>query len=115
MPKRFVHNLRATTNIWEPRQNKDITIEAADRAAVALPNSIIRQMSISAYNVNSTQEPERYAAVEKSGFRIDRNVDIWSILCGKQGGHYVDVGTSKKIGDGLVSPNRLWKDRRLQG
>lgn len=61
-------------------------------------------MFLAAYALQSGQEPDRYTALEKTGFQIDRDVDIWSILCGRQGGHYVDVGTSKKIADGLVSP-----------
>lgn len=78
-------------------------IELSDRAAMGPPNVIIRQMNRLGYKMLSSQEPDRYAALEKAGFRIDRDVDIWKILCGKQGGHYVDIGTSKKIGDGLVS------------
>ncbi|KIW38510.1 uncharacterized protein PV06_09466 [Exophiala oligosperma] len=83
-------------------QNKDMPIEVSDRGAMGLPNVIIRQMNRLGYKTLSSQEPNRYDALEKAGFRIDRNVDIWKILCGKQGGHYVDVGTSKKIGDGLI-------------
>jgi len=63
-------------------------------------------MNRGGYKKLSGQEPERYAALEKAGFRIERDVDIWPLLCGKQGGHYVDVGTSKKIADGLVSLHR---------
>lgn len=89
-------------------QNKDMPIEVSDRGAMGLPNVIIRQMNRLGYKTLSSQEPNRYDALEKAGFRIDRNVDIWKILCGKQGGHYVDVGTSKKIGDGLVSSATLF-------
>lgn len=67
------------------------------------PNSIIRQMQLLAYKLFHEQDPHRYDGLEKAGFRVGRDGDLWDILCGKQGGHYVDVGTSKKIADGLVS------------
>ncbi|KAI1628439.1 flavin-containing monooxygenase [Exophiala viscosa] len=96
----------------DPIYNKHVPIEVADRAAIGLPNSIIRQMNKGGYKKLSAQEPERYAAVEKAGFRIEKDVDIWPLLCGKQGGHYVDVGTSKKIGDGLI---KIKNDASLVG
>ncbi|KAK4947994.1 hypothetical protein LTR10_013047 [Elasticomyces elasticus] len=96
----------------DPIYNQHVPIEVADRLAIGFPNSIIRQMNIGGYKKLSGREPERYAALEKAGFRIEPNVDVWPILCGKQGGHYVDVGTSKKIGDGLI---KIKNDASLVG
>lgn len=67
------------------------------------PNSIIRQFQLLAYRSYLEQNPHRYDSLEQAGFKVGRNGDLWDILCGKQGGHYVDVGTSQKIADGLVS------------
>lgn len=93
----------ATYFSWEQQQNKHLPLEQADREALAFPNSVIRQMLLGHYKMMSGQEPQRYAEVAKAGFQVDPNVDIWNVLCGRQGGHYVDIGTSKKIGDGTVS------------
>lgn len=47
-------------------------------------------------------EPERFDALERAGFRVDRYGEVIYQLHEKFGGHYMDVGTSKKIADGLV-------------
>jgi hypothetical protein len=47
-------------------------------------------------------EPERFEALEKAGFKLDRNAVLAELLFERFGGHYVDVGASKKIVDGLV-------------
>lgn len=51
----------------------------------------------------AAQEPERFDALEKAGFKLDRRGDMTYYLLEKLGGHYMDVGTSAKIASGLVS------------
>ena len=70
------------------------------------PNSIIRQMQSVGHELHHMQDPHRYDGLEKSGFKAGLHGDLWTILCGRQGGHYVDVGTSQKIADGLASLHR---------
>ena len=67
------------------------------------PNSIIRQMQLHAHELHDSHEPDKFDALEKAGFKVGRHGDLWKIICGRQGGHIVDVGTSKKIAAGLVS------------
>jgi cation diffusion facilitator CzcD-associated flavoprotein CzcO len=47
-------------------------------------------------------ESERFNALEKVGFRVNRQAVLvdWVILRG--GGYYIDVGTSKRIADGEI-------------
>ena len=58
----------------------------------------------------AAQEPERFDALERAGFLLDRGGDISTYLFERFGGHYMDVGASAKIAKGLVSshmPNPL--------
>lgn len=49
------------------------------------------------------KEHERFDALERAGFRVERYGDIFEFLCVRLGGHYLDVGCSAKIAAGLVS------------
>jgi len=49
------------------------------------------------------RDGERYDALEKAGFNVERYGDIAHIMYERMGGHYMDVGTSAKIAKGLVS------------
>lgn len=49
------------------------------------------------------RDARHFDALENAGFRVDRSGDIVQILLERLGGHYVDVGASKKIAQGLVS------------
>lgn len=62
-----------------------------------------RVMGSHMLHTKAKEEPERFAALEKAGFRLDRTGDMTYYLLEKLGGHYMDVGTSAKIAKGLVS------------
>ena len=47
-------------------------------------------------------EPERFDALERVGFKVERYGDIAKVLYVTMGGHYMDVGCSAKIAEGLV-------------
>ena len=47
-------------------------------------------------------EPERFDALEKAGFKCIRYGDIVYQVFDRFGGHYMDVGASAKIANGLV-------------
>ena len=80
------------------------------------PNSIIRQMQLVGHNLHHIRNPAKYNDLQRSGFRVGLDGDLWKILCGRQGGHYIDVGTSQKIADGLVSwPAPCWLRPSLTG
>jgi hypothetical protein len=49
------------------------------------------------------QEPERFDALEKAGFKTDRYGSITYHLYNRMGGHYMDVGASAKIAKGWAS------------
>lgn len=58
---------------------------------------------MAALNSQAEAEPERFAALERAGFRTERYGDLISLLSERFGGHYLDTGASAKIGQGLVS------------
>lgn len=53
----------------------------------------------------AAQEPERFEALERAGFQLDKQGDMFYYLFQRFGGHYMDVGTSAKISKRLVSTN----------
>lgn len=72
---------------------------------MAIPIAITRQTALYAVNAFAATEPERFDALERAGFRVDRFGDIWKVLSERLGGHYMDVGCSAKIAAGLVRRN----------
>lgn len=65
---------------------------------------------MAALNSQAEAEPERFAALERAGFRTERYGDLISLLSERFGGHYLDTGASAKIGQGLI---KVKSDSRL--
>jgi hypothetical protein len=70
---------------------------------MATPIAITRLKSLYGNNTLASFDPERFDALERAGFRVERYGDLWKLLSERLGGHYIDVGASKKIAAGLVS------------
>lgn len=80
----------------------DKPTEIADREQATMPYKIQREMAnriiwglIKAY-------PERFDALEKAGFKVDRPGDLYTNLYIRYGGHYVDIGNCARIVSGEV-------------
>lgn len=86
--------------------NADVPTVDADREQYSMPYVIGRLMSRKALHAAASTEPERFDALEKAGFRVERYGDIMYHILEKLGGHYMDVGCSDKIAKGLVSMNK---------
>jgi hypothetical protein len=54
-------------------------------------------------HAQARQEPERFDALEKAGFKTERYGSLSHHPYNRMGGHYMDVGASAKIAKGLVS------------
>lgn len=52
-------------------------------------------------------DQERFDALERQGFKVDRWGDFYRHQAERIGGHYIDVGASAKIADGRVSLSGL--------
>ena len=87
----------------DPLYNPTVPIEEADRQIMAMPIAITRHASNLGTRMAVSAEAERFDALERAGFRVERYGDLWKLLSDRLGGHYMDVGCSKKISEGLVS------------
>jgi hypothetical protein len=72
---------------------------------MAIPIAITRQAALYANSAFAATQPERFDALERAGFRVERFGDLWKVLSERLGGHYMDVGCSAKIAAGLVRRN----------
>ncbi|RVX68377.1 hypothetical protein B0A52_07377 [Exophiala mesophila] len=88
--------------ISERTYNGKTPIEDADRAQYSQVTAISRLLSMDALNTMASKEPERFDALEKVGFKVERYGDIIYQLTEKLGGHYMDVGCSTKIAQGQI-------------
>jgi hypothetical protein len=60
-------------------------------------------MSMTILQSMAKEDPKRYDALARAGFKTDPYGDLILHLYERFGGHYMDVGASAKIADGLVS------------
>jgi hypothetical protein len=82
--------------------NDKTPIEEADRKVMGLPIAIIRHMTMLRYGSLAIKNPDRFDALERAGFRVERSGDLTKHLVQHNGAHYTDVGGSAKIAAGLV-------------
>lgn len=95
------HDFRALS-LKVASYNADNPTEKADRENLSLPVSIRRQVAMNVLHTMARNDSERFDALEKAGFNVERYGDITYVLFERLGGHYMDVGTSAKISQGLV-------------
>lgn len=83
--------------------NYQMETKVADRIAYSNPLAVARLTNMRILHKMAEQEPERFDALEKANFKLIRRGDIVYQLFERFGGHYMDVGASEKIAQGLVS------------
>ncbi|KAF2429003.1 FAD/NAD(P)-binding domain-containing protein [Tothia fuscella] len=88
--------------IYDHIYNDKIPVAVSDALSVTMPTAISRLMAIKMIGKFSSEEPERFDALERRGFRVERCMDLYQCLYERFGGHYIDVGVSNKIGQGLI-------------
>ncbi|KIW56390.1 hypothetical protein PV05_05055 [Exophiala xenobiotica] len=82
--------------------NANTPTELADMMFFTGPAVMTRLMAGKMLHAKIRQHPERFDALEKAGFLLDRYADMGYVIYVRQGGHYMDVGTSGKIAAGLI-------------
>ncbi|KAK5702308.1 hypothetical protein LTR17_022422 [Elasticomyces elasticus] len=82
--------------------NMNKSPERADREAFTYPSKISREMINRAVHRAVQENPERFDALERAGFRVDRFGDISNNLYVRIGGHYVDTGASARVANGEI-------------
>ncbi|ORY17305.1 putative flavin-containing monooxygenase [Clohesyomyces aquaticus] len=82
--------------------NDEYTTEYADRMSFSHPLAVGRQLALAGLHAAARAEPARFDALEAAGFKLERYGDITHYISERMGGHYMDVGASKKIADGSI-------------
>lgn len=88
--------------IFDQLYNENVPTALADMLSMTSPTATLRLMAIRAITKFASEEPERFDKLEANGFKLDRDMDLYSTLFERFGGHYIDVGVSKKIADGYI-------------
>ena len=86
----------------EPLYSKDSDIEAMDRIYQSMPTALARLMLNYGLNSFAVKQPERFDALEKAGYKVEREIDMIHILYERVGGHHMDVGASAMVISGQV-------------
>ncbi|EMC98299.1 hypothetical protein BAUCODRAFT_66326 [Baudoinia panamericana UAMH 10762] len=82
--------------------NPNVDPAEADRISFTHPNKIMRELVNRAVFAGIKANPDRFDALEKAGFKLDRYGDIYNNLYVRFGGHYVDIGASERIAKGEI-------------
>lgn len=86
--------------------NESVPTELADKLASTAPLVVGRLTSQAILHPMAQNDPERFDALEKAGFKTERYGDIIFQICERFGGHYMDVGASAKISKGAASQKK---------
>ncbi|KUJ21180.1 dimethylaniline monooxygenase (N-oxide forming) [Mollisia scopiformis] len=76
--------------------------EVADRGSLTTPFGVADLMSQAVLHDMASKESERFDSLERAGFKTERYGNIQEHILVRLGGHYMDVGASKKIAAGLI-------------
>lgn len=82
--------------------NASVETKVADTLTYTNPLGVNRLISKTTLNGLAKSEPGRFDRLEQAGFNLIRYGDIIYQLYERFGGHYMDVGASEKIANGLV-------------
>lgn len=100
--KTYVLPIEWYMKIQSRKYNTQIPIALADKLGNSLPNPILSLISRATLHTFARQNPERFIALEKAGFRVEVFGDPVYQILERLGGHYMDVGASQKIAAGEV-------------
>ncbi|OKL55661.1 hypothetical protein UA08_08967 [Talaromyces atroroseus] len=86
----------------ETQYNTDTDMKICDIKCFGYPYAVNRNLGLLASQLRQKYQPDLYSDLKKAGFLLEEHDDITRHLCERLGGHYMDVGASKKIADGLI-------------
>jgi hypothetical protein len=82
--------------------NAEVATHIADYIQFSNPLVISSHIARRASQIYALKNAATFDRLEKAGFLLERDGDIIYCLHERLGGHYMDVGASRKIADGLV-------------
>ncbi|KAK4554762.1 hypothetical protein LTR86_008264 [Recurvomyces mirabilis] len=74
----------------------------ADKECFTYPNKILRTIINRFAHMHVKKNSARFDRLEEAGFKLDRFGDVYDNLYVRFGGHYIDIGGSKRIADGEI-------------
>ena len=89
-------------HFFDSLYNATSNTETSDCESFSPPNSITHIQAVAGTRAISPTHSEQFDALDRVGFKTDRYPDMYQIILKRQGGHYLDVGVSQKIADGLI-------------
>ena len=105
--KTFVLPVEWYKSIQDKVYNAHIPTTISDKLSFIGPHGVQRLTSMTVIHSFTRRDSERFEALEKAGFRVDIFGDPYWHIVERLGGHYMDVGASAKICQGLVSTSFL--------
>jgi cation diffusion facilitator CzcD-associated flavoprotein CzcO len=85
-----------------PDYNQTKDSSRADREAFTYPYKITRELINRTVHKLIDDNPTRFDALERAGFRLERYGDVTNNIYVRMGGHYIDTGASAKISAGQI-------------
>ena len=82
--------------------NTDIPTSTADRINYTQPTKVLGQIAARNLRKRYTDESARFDALDRAGFKVDRDQNFPDQINKQYGGYYIDIGTSQKIVDGHI-------------
>lgn len=98
----FVLPVEWYKSIQDKVYNANIPTTISDKLSFIGPHGVQRLTSMTVIHSFACRDSERFEALEKAGFRVDAFGDPYWHIVERLGGHYMDVGASAKISQGLV-------------
>jgi hypothetical protein len=91
----------------DPWYNTTVPIEEADRQIMPCSSPSRTTQLCWARGWPQMGSPSGAMRAQRAGFRCERYGDLWKLLSDRLGGHYMGVGCSQTIADGLVRTNTV--------
>lgn len=85
-----------------PIYNDNTPTGLSDRLTMTMPTKLQRDLVKDAFERGYVREADRFAALERAGFKVDFEAHLLDKIFRDYGGYYIDVGTSKEIADGNI-------------
>jgi cation diffusion facilitator CzcD-associated flavoprotein CzcO len=97
----------------DPVYNDKISTEVSDRIFLwSTPVPIFRLLVLQTIGGLANQDSKYFDALDRVGFKTQRVCDMANMLYERLGGHYLDVGASAKVAQGLI---KMKSDQPLTG
>jgi hypothetical protein len=100
--KTYVFPVEYMSALYSHSYNEHLPTDLADKINMAGPLTVGRLIVTTSLHAMAEGDIERYETLSRAGFLTEARGDVFWNLYEGGGGHYVDIGASKKIADGKV-------------